>query len=229
MKTRTKIAIICLSIASVFKPADAGMIEEPPDFAGAYFSSPATNLGTLSEDTTIEGSVPVGDVDAVVFTAAGTISGITVFASGGTSGSFEISLGTGTNPKFGPEGGGDIFFNPKLEAPGNWTLLGSPLAPGTYYLGITDGHSTTIDFRVEIELAPAQPAPPPVEIEVVDGVVTLSWPSRATGWRLYQSPDLRSWARVEETVIIDGAVNRVELAISPTQGSGFFRLQVPSG
>ncbi len=219
-------ALALVALGSL-RGASAETFREPPDFAGAYFNSPYTNLGTLTGATMIEGSLPPangGDADVVVFTTSVPISQVTVNATAGISGTFEISLGAGTDSRFAPLGGGEIFSNPKLVSPGAHVLLTTPLPPGTYFLGLSDGHPQTVVYSVEIETDNG-PAPlPPLEIEVEGETVTLSWPVTSTQWQLHKSDDLQAWLPVEEEVVASGGRNQVELVVDPEE-PGFFRLE----
>lgn len=99
----------------------------------------------------------------------------------------------------------------------NWTEGGTEVATEPSYGFTADARRTLVaNFLLQPTLMLAYPS-----------ATTLCWPADADGWILQESPDLTpgSWSNATHTVNIVGAQKQV--AIPPSTGQGFFRLQHP--
>ena len=59
------------------------------------------------------------------------------------------------------------------------------------------------------------------------GTITISWPSGAAGWLLYESPNLRPGSWAESTRPFDIVGTQKQVTITNSTGAGFFRLKHP--
>ena len=57
--------------------------------------------------------------------------------------------------------------------------------------------------------------------------LTVSWIVPSTNFVLQQSPDLSSWTDVTDTPALNLTNLQNEVVLSPTNGSGFYRLKTP--
>lgn len=109
------------------------------------------------------------------------------------------------------------------------------LTPGRHLLAVEvhQSSATSSDLGFNLELTATgyvEDGPPPVlTIAIHDGMIELSWPETAVGWRVYTAPDLTTppiqWMPVLQTPV--GVGGRKLLTVAPSQPAQFFRLGKP--
>jgi hypothetical protein len=70
---------------------------------------------------------------------------------------------------------------------------------------------------------------PVLAVAAIDGLLELSWPETAVGWRVYAAPDLATptaqWTPITDPpVVVNG---RKLIVVTPTAEAQFFRLGKP--
>ncbi len=70
-------------------------------------------------------------------------------------------------------------------------------------------------------------SPPQLNLTPSGGNLTVSWLVPSTNFVLQQSPDLSSWSNVTNPPALNLTNLQNEVALSPTNGSGFYRLKTP--
>ena len=68
---------------------------------------------------------------------------------------------------------------------------------------------------------------PQINITPTNGNLTLSWIVPSTNFVMQQSSDLSSWTDMTNTPVLNLANLQNEVVVSPTNGSGFYRLKTP--
>jgi len=174
------------------------------------------------------------DVDSAAFGMLRNTTGATIFAvarptaqpTQGGSRVFMASTGAGSASS---RAGFNFFdsFGTSIGGAGDAGLAGRRLDADAYQR-MNGGESNLIDYSVERQFVEQYLASkwgaPEIEIEEVDGSVSLSWPVSPVPWRLMESPDLNGFTDSPEQTFQEDNLLKVA---EPTGQRMFYRLTRP--